>query len=49
MVKSVYEVIEEARENVANLINAQSSEIIFTPSSSQFFLLFIVIPNFNYY
>ena len=33
--RSANEVIEEARENVANLINAQSSEIIFTSGATE--------------
>ena len=33
--RSANEVIEKARENVANLINAQSSEIIFTSGATE--------------
>ena len=33
--RSANEIIEEARENVANLINAQSSEIIFTSGATE--------------
>ena len=35
MVDLANEVIEEARENVANLINAQTSEIIFTSGATE--------------